>query len=60
MKKNAPPRTVEEFIRAFPKNVREILQEVRRTIREAAPEAKETISYRMLALKLKGACVVYF
>lgn len=60
MKKTAATKNVSEYIRARPRNVRAILEKFRKTIRKAAPGAEETISYRMPAIKFKGAIIAYF
>ncbi|MGH9756218.1 MAG: iron chaperone [Candidatus Acidiferrales bacterium] len=60
MKRAATAKTVGEYIRARPKDVRAILEKFRETIRKAAPEAEESISYRMPAIKFRGAIIAYF
>ncbi len=60
MKKTVAAKNVSEYIRARPRNVRAILEKFRKTIRKAAPGAEETISYRMPAIKFKGAIIAYF
>lgn len=60
MKKAAAAKNVGAYIQARPKDVRAILEKFRETIRKAAPGAEETISYRMPAIKFKGAIIAYF
>lgn len=58
-KKQAIPKTVDQYILACPPQVGSILRRIRRTVRAVAPQAVEVISYRMPAFKMKGV-LVYF
>jgi uncharacterized protein YdhG (YjbR/CyaY superfamily) len=57
--RQAAPKTINEYIRAFPPDVRRILGKIRTTIRRAAPGAKETIRYGIPTFALNGY-LVYF
>jgi uncharacterized protein YdhG (YjbR/CyaY superfamily) len=53
------PGTVEEYLAGVPAAARKRYAELRRAVRAAAPDAEETISYRMPALRYRGALVYY-
>ena len=59
MKKNAPPKNVDEYLRALPAAERTTLEKLRQTIKASAPKAEEVISYGMPAYKYLGI-LVYF
>ena len=55
MKRNAVPKTVDEYLAGVPEPARSTLNRVRAVIRSAAPsEATEVISYRIPMFKYKG------
>jgi uncharacterized protein YdhG (YjbR/CyaY superfamily) len=55
MKRNAAPKTVDEYLAGVPEPARTTLNRVRAVIRSAAPpEATEVISYRIPMFKYKG------
>ena len=57
-KRNAAPKSVEEYLAGVPEPARSTLRKVRAAIRSAVPpEATETISYRIPAFKYKGVLV---
>jgi len=57
-KRNAAPKSVEEYLAGVPEPARSTLSKVRAAIRSAVPpEATETISYRIPAFKYKGVLV---
>ncbi len=53
-KKNAVPKSVDEYIAQFPSDIQSVLKKVRATIKKAAPKAEERISYRMPGYFLDG------
>lgn len=57
--KTAPPKTVDEYLKAFTGQQRETLDKVRSIIKATAPKAEEVISYGMPAYKQNGM-VAYF
>jgi len=55
MKKNATPKTVDEYLARVPEPARGALNKVRAAIRSAAPpETRESISYGVPMFKYKG------
>jgi|SRR5450631_310652 len=60
MSSAADAATVDAYIAAFPAPVQARLQEIRRVIRRAAPASAEAISYRIPAMTIGGATVLYF
>ena len=58
--KTAPPKTVDEYLKAFTGQQRETLDKVRSIIKATAPKAEEAISYGMPAYKMGGMPLVYF
>jgi uncharacterized protein YdhG (YjbR/CyaY superfamily) len=57
-KSNDGPKNVEEYLAGVPEPARSTMNKLRAAIRSAAPpEATETISYRIPAIKYKGALV---
>ncbi len=59
MPKQAPPKSIDDYIAGFPADVQAQLQSVRAAIRKAAPKAVEVISYRMPAFKQHGYLVFF-
>ncbi len=57
--REAPARTVDEYLRGVPEPARTALEHLRGVIRRVAPEAEETISYRMPAYKHHGPLVFF-
>ena len=55
--RQAPPKTIDEYIAGFPPEVRDILETIRKTIRIAAPAAKEAIKYQIPTFTLEGNLV---
>ncbi len=54
-KRNAVPKSVDEYLAGVPKPARSTLNRIRAVIRSAAPpEATEVISYRIPMFKYKG------
>jgi len=60
MKKKAPPKTVDEYLRALPVEIRSALERLRRTIRATVPGAVEAVSYRIPIVKYKNHPLVGF
>jgi uncharacterized protein YdhG (YjbR/CyaY superfamily) len=52
--------SVDEYIASFPADVQAVLGQVRRAILGAVPGAGEAISYRIAAVTLDGAPLLYF
>ena len=59
MQEKAPPKNVDEYLKAFTGSQRETLDKVRNVIKASAPKAEEVISYGMPAYKQNGM-VGYF
>ena len=57
--RNAPAKTVDEYIAAAPKKMQPALRDLRRVIKSAAPKAEETISWRMPCYKYHGMLVFF-
>jgi uncharacterized protein YdhG (YjbR/CyaY superfamily) len=55
--KNAPAKTVDEYLAGVPKEARATLEKLRKTIKAAAPMASEGISYQMPMYKHHGMVV---
>ena len=55
--KNAPPRTIDDYIDRFIGEPKALLKQMRSTIREAAPMATEKISYRIPTFYYNGNLV---
>jgi uncharacterized protein YdhG (YjbR/CyaY superfamily) len=55
--KNAPAKTVDEYLAGLPKEARATLAKLRKTIKAAAPMASEVISYQMPMYKHHGMVV---
>jgi uncharacterized protein YdhG (YjbR/CyaY superfamily) len=55
--KEAPIRTIDEYIAQFPKDIQQKLEEIRIAVRAAAPRAEETIKYAMPTFTLNGNLV---
>jgi len=59
-RRNAPPKTVDEYIARVPDSARGMLEKLRATIRAVVPkDATEVISYRMAAFKTRRILVWY-
>jgi uncharacterized protein YdhG (YjbR/CyaY superfamily) len=57
-KRNAPPKSVDEYLRGVPEPARSTLIKMRAAIRSVVPPAAtETISYRIPAFKTDGVLV---
>jgi uncharacterized protein YdhG (YjbR/CyaY superfamily) len=52
--------SVDEYIASFPADVQAVLGQVRRAILGAVPGAGEAITYRIAAVTLNGAPLLYF
>ena len=59
MKKTAPAKDINEYLKTVPQGSRGVLQKLRRTIKTAVPEAEEGISYRMPVFKFHGPLVFF-
>jgi uncharacterized protein YdhG (YjbR/CyaY superfamily) len=59
MKKTAPAKDINEYLKTVPRGSRGVLQKLRRTIKTAAPEAEEGISYRIPVFKFHGPLVFF-
>jgi len=59
-RRNAPPKTVDEYIARVPESARGMLAKLRATIRAVVPkDTTEVISYRMAAFKTRRILVWY-
>jgi uncharacterized protein YdhG (YjbR/CyaY superfamily) len=60
MKRNPPPKDVDEYLATVPEPARGTLKKVRATIRSAVPqEATEVISYGIPTFKYNGGLVAF-
>lgn len=60
-KRNAAPKTIDEYLAGVPEPARSTLSKVRATIRSVVPPAAtECISYRIPAFKYNGGPAIYF
>lgn len=57
MKKTAPAKDIDAYIKTAPREARTLLERLRRTIKTAAPGAEEGISYRIPVFKYHGPLV---
>lgn len=60
MKRTAPVRTINEYLRTVPPDQRAALNKLRRSIHTAFPRAEECISYGIPAFRLDGRVVAWF
>lgn len=58
-RKQAIPKTVDDYLGGFPQAIRACLRKIRTTIKRTAPGAKESISYGIPTFKLNGP-LIYF
>jgi uncharacterized protein YdhG (YjbR/CyaY superfamily) len=58
--KNAPAKTVDDYLAAAPKDKRAALTKLRKAIKAAAPRATESISYGMVGFKHNGESLMHF
>lgn len=58
-RKQAIPKTVDDYLAGFPHAVHASLRKIRATIKRAAPGAKESISYGIPTFTLNGP-LIYF
>jgi uncharacterized protein YdhG (YjbR/CyaY superfamily) len=57
MKKTAPAKNIDAYLKGVPKEARASLEKLRKTIRAAAPKADEVISYGMPMYKQNGMVI---
>ena len=60
MKRTAPVRTINEYLKTVPPDQRAALNKLRRSIHTAFPRAEECISYGIPAFRLDGRVVAWF
>lgn len=57
MRKGAPAKNVDDYLKGVPKETRAMLEKLRQTIKTAAPKATEVISYGMPMYKQNGMVI---